>query len=64
MQRSLLAVYHVLRTGRFPRDQPRCKPISFFLILIYVFLCTKLIINYPFSSISTKFSECGVTVWE
>jgi len=28
MQRSLLPVYHVLRTGRFPRVQPRCKSIS------------------------------------
>jgi len=48
MQWSLVPVYHVERTGRFPPVHWRhgAKLISRFRISTHVFLCTKLIFNY------------------
>ena len=62
---SLVPVYHVLRTGRFPGVQSHlsAKLISSFLVFTHVFVCTKLISNYPCFCISIRFS-CGITVWE
>jgi len=65
MQWPLVTVYHVPRIGRFPYLQSRLGAtlISSFLIFTHVFLCTKLISNYPCSSIrsSTKFAS-GITL--
>jgi len=49
MQWFFMPVYYVPRTGRFPHVQSHlgAKSISSFLIVL-VFLCTKLISNYPF----------------
>jgi len=67
MQWFYVPVYYVPRIGRFPRVQSRlgAKLISSYLIFTHVFLCTKLISNYPCSSISssTKFVN-GITLWE
>jgi len=67
MQWSLVPAYHVPRIGTFPRVQSPlgAKLISSFLIFTHVFLGTKMISNYPCSSISssTKFVK-GIILWE
>jgi len=53
MQWLFVPVYHVPRIGRLPHVQSRldAKLISSYLIVTQVFLCTKFISNYPYSSI-------------
>jgi len=62
MQWSLVHVYHVLHTGRYPRMRLGAKLKSSFLISTHVFLCTRSVSNDPWS-ISTKFTY-WITVWE